>query len=139
MRENKRRALEFTYNRLGFKNIEFKSNHSRGVYFSRLYKNTDEFLRGEIAENQLKPAFDNSIEALTEFWRFGRVGDTTTSPLELTNEFGKDLNRGAKGRLDKQVNKNDEFWIDESIKDLLSTQNNNVSSSKYSSKSNKLI
>ena len=68
-----------------------------------------------ITENQLIPAFDNSIEALTEFWRFGRSGDTTTSPEELTKKFGKDLNRGAKGRLDKQVNQNDEFWIDESI------------------------
>ena len=115
MRENKSRALTWTYSFLGIKSKQFKSNHTRGCYFSRLYKNTDEFLRGEIRENQLIPAFDNSIEALTEFWRFGRSGDTTTSPEELTKKFGKDLNRGAKGRLDKQVNQNDEFWIDESI------------------------
>jgi Domain of unknown function (DUF4338) len=115
MRENKSRALTWTYRYLGIKSKEFTSQHTRGCYFSRLYKNSDEFLRGEIEENQLIPAFDNSLEALTEFWRFGRAGDTTTSPEELTRKFGKDLNRGAKGRLDKQVNQNDEYWIDESI------------------------
>lgn len=115
MRENKSRALTWTFRYLGIKTKEFTSQHTRGCYFSRLYKNSDEFLRGEISENQLIPAFDNSIEALTEFWRFGRAGDTSTSPKELTKKFGKDLNRGAKGRLDKQVRDQDEFWIDESI------------------------
>ena len=115
MRENKSRALQWTYRYLGVTGKEFTSQHTRGCYFSRLYKNSDEFLRGEIAEHQLIPAFDNSIEALTEFWRFGRAGDTSTSPQELTKKFGKDLNRGAKGRLDKQVREQSEFWIDESI------------------------
>ena len=115
MRENKSRALQWTYRYLGVTGKEFTSQHTRGCYFSRLYKNSDEFLRGEIAEHQLIPAFDNSIEALTEFWRFGRAGDTSTSPQELTKKLGKDLNRGAKGRLDKQVREQSEFWIDESI------------------------
>jgi len=87
MRENKTRAIQFCYSKLGFKKDEFLSHHKRGVYRSRLYRNTNEFLRGEITEDQLIPAFDNSVEALTEFWKFGTMGDT------------KDLDQEAKDKL----------------------------------------
>lgn len=93
-RDNKNRAIEWVYKDLGLKKHEYVSGHTRGIYFSRLYKNTDEFLRGEIKEDELIPAFDNSIEALTNFWRYGRRGDTSSKKSE-----------GAKGmtkhRLDK--------------------------------------
>jgi hypothetical protein len=76
-RDNKNRALIFCYRKLGFKKSEYESGHTRGIYFSRLYKNTDEFLRGGIVETDLTPAFDNSVAALTDYWRFGKIGDTT--------------------------------------------------------------
>lgn len=115
MRDNKSRALAWTYGYFGFKKSQFESNHTRRTYFSRLFKNTDSFLRGEIKEDELIRAFDNSIPALTEFWKFGYAGSTTTSPSELTKKYGKDLKRGAKGRIDKMVREKDDFWIDESI------------------------
>ena len=76
MRENKSRAIGFCYRMLGLDKTEYMSDHKRGVYRSRLYTNTDAFLRSEINEDQLVPAFDNSVEALTEFWKFGTMGDT---------------------------------------------------------------
>jgi hypothetical protein len=77
MRENKSRAIKFCYTKLGLKNEEYNSGQKRGVYRACLYKNGDAFLRDEIEESSLIPAFDNSIEALTKFWRFGSFGDTT--------------------------------------------------------------
>ena len=90
MRENKTRAIQFCYAKLGFKKEEYMSGHKRGVYRSRLYKNTDEFLRGEIKEDQLIPAFDNSIDALTEFWKFGSMGDTTSLDQEAKDKLKND-------------------------------------------------
>lgn len=81
-RDNKTRAMEFCYKKLGLKKEEFESGHTRGIYFARLYKNTDAFLRGEITEDKLEPAFDNSIEALTDFWKYGRRGDTSSKSSE---------------------------------------------------------
>ena len=115
MRENKSRALTWTYRFLGIKASAFTSTHLRGCYFSKLYSNSDEFLRGEIDLNQLTASFDNSIDALTEFWKFGRAGDTTTLPDDLKKKFGNDVSRGAKGRLDKQIRENGEFFIDQSV------------------------
>jgi hypothetical protein len=81
-RDNKNRAIEWCYKELGIKKDEYVSGHTRGIYFARLYKNTDAYLRGEIKEDQLEPAFDNSIEALTDFWRYGRRGDTSSKASE---------------------------------------------------------
>ena len=63
------RARVFCYQKLGIDTSEFRSGHNRGIYFSRLYQNTDAFLRGEIDAADLKPKFDNSPEALTAYWR----------------------------------------------------------------------
>ncbi|MCR9126751.1 MAG: DUF4338 domain-containing protein [Rhodobacteraceae bacterium] len=62
-------ARRFCYRQLGIDVNEFRSGHSRGIFFSRLYTNTDAFLRGEIEASKLVPNFDNSVEALTEVWR----------------------------------------------------------------------
>ena len=55
-----------------------KTDHARGIYFSELYTNTNEFLRGEIKENQLVKKFDSSYEALVKIWKEkharGRIG-----------------------------------------------------------------
>lgn len=98
MRENKTRAILWCYQKLGIKKEEYISGHGRGVYRSRLYKNTDEFLRGEIDESKLIPAFDNSIEALTNFWKFGSMGDT-----KVLDQESKDKLKGDKRKIANKV------------------------------------
>jgi hypothetical protein len=46
-----------------------KSEHARGIYFSPLYDNSYEFLRGEITEDKLVKSFDTSYEALVDLWK----------------------------------------------------------------------
>jgi hypothetical protein len=46
-----------------------RSEHARGIYFSPLYDNTAEFLRGDIKEDKLKKSFDTSTEALVQIWK----------------------------------------------------------------------
>ena len=87
LRDNKNRAMLFCYRKLGFKKSEYNSGHQRGAHFSRLYLNTDNYLRDEIDESALVPAFDNSIEALTDFWRYGSMGDTTIPESSLKDKF----------------------------------------------------
>lgn len=110
-KDSKNKLQRFAYKTLGL--IEgMKSEHIRNVYFSRLYKNTDEYIQKHIAshydptvkviKNQdLIPAFDNSIEALTKHWKFGYATDTTTSPKHLVKQYGTDIRRLTKGRIDK--------------------------------------
>lgn len=62
-------ARQFCYKQLSIDVEEFRSGHSRGIYFTRLYTNTDAFLRGEIEAPDLMPNFDNSVEALSNVWR----------------------------------------------------------------------
>ncbi|NDB61896.1 hypothetical protein EB001_26165, partial [bacterium] len=50
--------------------------------------------------DQLIPKFDNSIEALTNIWRYGTRGDKT-------NKTSKDFRSSmTKGRIDKQLRDN---------------------------------
>ncbi len=114
MRENKSRAILFCYTKLGIKKDKFMSDHKRGVYRSRLYTNTDEFLRGEINEDQLIPAFDNSVEALTDFWKFGSMGDTRVldadAKAKLKNDPKKISNKiRMKGMVKGQLDSRDPF------------------------------
>ena len=53
--------------------------------FCRLYKNTDEFLRNEIKKRKLVYKFDNSTEALTEYWK--KIAGKRVSSLEKNNRF----------------------------------------------------
>lgn len=62
-------ARQFCYKQLGIDAEKFHSGHSRGIFFSRLYTNTDAFLRSEIEAPDLVPNFDNSVEELSEVWR----------------------------------------------------------------------
>ena len=98
MRENKTRAILWCYQKLGIHKDEFMSGHGRGVYRSRLFKNTDEFLRGEIDESKLIPAFDNSIESLTNFWKFGSMGDT-----KVLDQESKDKLKGDKKKIANKI------------------------------------
>jgi len=46
-----------------------RSEHARGIYFSSLYDNTAEFLRGDITEDKLVKSFDTSTESLVNIWK----------------------------------------------------------------------
>ena len=108
MREHKTRAINFCYRKLGFKSKDFISEQKRGVYRAPLYKNGDEFLRDEITEDKLIPAHDFSVEALTEFWRFGSMGDTKVLDPETKKKLGDNqkkinMKRRMKGMVKGQV------------------------------------
>jgi hypothetical protein len=68
LRHNER-ARQFCYKNLGFKAIDYTSNHQRGIYYSHLYENSFAFLRQEITEEKLVRRFDNSVANLVEMWR----------------------------------------------------------------------
>jgi hypothetical protein len=68
-RDHKNRSYNFAYSKLNIPKELIRSEHQRGIYFSPLYDNTNEFLRGEIGESELVKSFDTSYEALTELWK----------------------------------------------------------------------
>lgn len=68
-RDHKNRSYNFTYSKLGIPKELIRSEHQRGIYFSPLYNNTCEFLRGEIGEADLVKSFDTSYEAITTLWK----------------------------------------------------------------------
>ena len=72
-RDHKNRSLNFTYGQFNIPKELIRSEHARGIYFSPLYDNTREFLRGEIKEDQLIKSFDTSTEALVEIWKTKHV------------------------------------------------------------------
>ena len=82
-RDHKNRSLAFTYTKLGVPKDIIRTDHARGIYFSPLYNNSYEFLRGEIKEDALVKSFDTSYESLVDIWK----------------------NRHAKGRIKQLVKK----------------------------------
>lgn len=68
-RDHKNRSLNFTYGKFGIPKELIRSEHARGIYFSPLYDNTNEFLRKEIGVDDLKKSFDTSTESLVEIWK----------------------------------------------------------------------
>ena len=82
-RDHKNRSLGFTYTKLGVPKEIIRTDHARGIYFSPLYNNSYEFLRGEIKEDALVKSFDTSYESLVDIWK----------------------NRHAKGRIKQLVKK----------------------------------
>lgn len=77
-RDHKNRSLQFVYAQMKIPKELIRSDHARGIYFSELYTNTNEFLRGEIKEDKLVKKFDSSYEALVKIWKEkharGRIG-----------------------------------------------------------------
>ena len=59
----------------------------RDRYYSTLYDNSREFLRGEIEEKDLVKSFDTSTEALSELWkeRYARKRITNLVKNDRTN------------------------------------------------------
>jgi hypothetical protein len=47
----------------------YKAEHHRGIYFSPLYTNTNEFLKGDIDEKSLVKSFDTSYSYLNGLWK----------------------------------------------------------------------
>jgi hypothetical protein len=52
-RDHKNRSLNFAYSKLGIPKELIRTEHQRGIYFSPLYNNTNEYLRKEIGDEQL--------------------------------------------------------------------------------------
>jgi len=68
-RDHKNRSLQFAYSQLKIPKELIRSEHARGIYFSSLYDNTNDFLCSKIKENELVKSFDTSIEHLTNVWK----------------------------------------------------------------------
>ena len=68
-RDHKNRSLGFTYTKLGVPKEIIRTDHARGIYFSPLYNNSYEFLRGEIKEDALVKSFNTSYESLVDIWK----------------------------------------------------------------------
>jgi len=68
-RDHRNRMRHFMYSKLDIPKDIIKSDHQRGIYWSALYDNSREFLRGEIEESQLVKSIDTSTEALSELWK----------------------------------------------------------------------
>ena len=68
-RDHKNRSLNFAYSKLGIPKEIIRTAHQRGIYFSPLYNNTNEFLRKEITENDLVKSFDTNEETLANIWK----------------------------------------------------------------------
>lgn len=69
VRDRKNRFLMAVYREMNIPSSLYTSNHDRGVYFARLYENTDAFLRNEISEGDLilKPGLQ--IQELISYWK----------------------------------------------------------------------
>lgn len=68
-RDHKFRSLQFIYKLFDIPKEKILTDHVRGVYFCPFYDNTNEFLRKEIHETELKKSFDTSIPYLTNLWK----------------------------------------------------------------------
>jgi hypothetical protein len=68
-RDHKNRSLNYAYSKLKIPKKLIRTEHQRGIYFSPLYNNTNEFLRKEITEDKLVKSFDTSEEALSIIWK----------------------------------------------------------------------
>ena len=68
-RDHKNRSLHYAYPKLSIPKEKTRTEHQRGIYFSPLYDNTNEFLCKQITEDKLVKSFDTSLEALTTIWK----------------------------------------------------------------------
>ena len=68
-RDHKNRSLNFAYSKLGIPKELIRTEHQRGIYFSPLYDNTNEFLCKKITEDKLIKSFDTTEETVTNIWK----------------------------------------------------------------------
>ena len=68
-RDHRNRYRSRTFTKLKIPKEIIRSDHQRGIYFSPLYTNSREFLKGDIEEKNLDKAFDTSVEYLVNLWK----------------------------------------------------------------------
>ena len=68
-RDHRNRYRTRAFSKLNIPKEIVRSEHHRGIYYSPLYNNTCEFLRGEITEDKLVKSFDTSVEYLVNLWK----------------------------------------------------------------------
>jgi hypothetical protein len=68
-RDHKNRSLNFAYSNLKIPKNLIRTEHQRGIYFSPLYENTNDFLCKRITEDKLLKSFDTSEETLANIWK----------------------------------------------------------------------
>lgn len=68
-RDHKNRSYNFAYSKLNIPKELIRTEHQRGIYFSPLYDNTNDYLCGKIDESKLVKSFDTSYEYLTNLWK----------------------------------------------------------------------
>jgi hypothetical protein len=68
-RDHKNRSLNYAYSKLKIPKELIRTEHQRGIYFSPLYNNTNEFLRKEITDESLVKSFDTSVDTLANIWK----------------------------------------------------------------------
>lgn len=68
-RDHRNRYRSRTFTIMNIPKEIIRSDHQRGIYFSPLYHNSREFLRGEIDETKLNKSFDTSTEYLVDLWK----------------------------------------------------------------------
>ena len=88
-RDHKQRSLSFVYSQLKISKDLFQTDHARGIYFSHLYNNTNEFLRKEITEDKLVKRFDNSVDSLVDIWK-NRYAVKRVASLLRSDRFNYD-------------------------------------------------
>jgi len=90
-RDHRNRSYTFAYSKLGIPKDIIKSEHYRGIYFSPLYDNTCEFLKGDITEKDLKKSFDTSYQYLTNLWKEKYASKRIRSLKEQNRVSGETL------------------------------------------------
>jgi len=88
-RDHKNRSLNFAYSKLGIPKELIRTEHQRGIYFSPLYNNTNEFLRKEIGNDELIKSFDTSEETLADIWKT-KYAKGRISMLKKKNNVSKE-------------------------------------------------
>ncbi len=68
-RDHKNRSYNFAYSKLSIPKELIRTEHQRGIYFSPLYDNTNDYLCGKIDKTKLVKSFDTSYEYLTNLWK----------------------------------------------------------------------
>ena len=95
-RDHVNRSYAFVYSKLKIPTNLRETDHGRGIYFAPLYKNSTDFLRGEIKESQLIMENDLSETSLVHLWKHKyarqRINSLVKKNVVSTNNlFYKDL------------------------------------------------
>ena len=77
----KQNILNLIFRYLGLNPKDYLHEHFRGVYFSPLYKNTKDFLKGKIEETELilDTKTEKGLDYILEWWK--KAGSLLTLPM----------------------------------------------------------